>query len=133
MSGEKADAAKEQRDQTLHDDGEEIEVKKPDIKSLVSVIPPAGALRRKEKKIQEKRIRVRYGPVKEDQVKINKKLADELGIKDYAVLVVAGRRKFRLKVIIDDSITDNVAVANEELLREHGIADNSISTIRKAD
>lgn len=110
-----------------------MEKKKPDIKTLVSVIPPAGALKKREKKLLEKRIRVRYGPVKPDQVKISKKQAEELGIKDYAVIVVAGRRKFKLKVVIDDSVPENIAIANEELLSEHGVADNSIATIRRAE
>lgn len=124
---------------TLEESGEEPsgketgeQKKKTDVKSLVSIIPPAGALRREEKKLREKRIRVRYGNVKPDQVKINKKLAEELGISEYAELVIAGRKKFRLKVILDDSVPDNVVMANEEILREHGVADNSISTIRRA-
>jgi len=113
--------------------GEQVgEKKKLDVKSLVAVIPPADALLRKEKKLQEKRVRVRYGNVKEDQIRISKKLAEELGIKEKAYLVVAGRKRFLLNVIIDENLPENTVFANEELLRENGVADNSIATVRRA-
>jgi len=105
---------------------------KPDIKTLVEIIPPAGTLKRKEKKVTEKRIRVRYSNAKENQILINKKLAEELGIKDKAYIVVAGKKRFLFNVVIDDSVPENIVYANTEFMKENGIADNSIATIRKA-
>jgi hypothetical protein len=115
--------------------GEEKKVeqkKEKDIKSLLAVIPPASALKGGVKKIQEKRIRVRYGNVKEGFVKISGALAKELGITEKAYIVVGGKKRFLFDVIIDDSLPANEAYANPDLMRENGIADNSIATIRRA-
>ncbi len=111
---------------------QEKKSEKPDIKSLVAVIPPAMALKRKEKKTLEKRIRLRWSDVEENEVKIHPNLAKELSIKDYAEVVVAGRHRFVAKVVLDDTIPVNEVYANEEMLREHGVADNTIATIRAA-
>ncbi len=105
---------------------------KPDIKSLVAIIPPAGALKGGEKKQMEKRIRIRYSNAKENQVIISTSLAKELGIKEKAYIVVAGRKRFLFNVILDDSVPENEVYANTDFMKENGIADNSIATIRAA-
>jgi hypothetical protein len=106
--------------------------KEKDIKSLLAVIPPASALKGGVKKIQEKRIRIRYGNVKESFIKISSALAEDLGISEKAYVVVGGKKRFLLNVIIDDNLPANEVYANPDLLRENGIADNSIATIRRA-
>lgn len=109
--------------------------KKTDIKSLLAVIPPANALlRKKESKrsIQERRIRLRYGEVKREQVAVGERLAKELELKDQAYITVAGRKRFLLKVVIKEDLPENIILVNAELMRENGIADNSIATIRRA-
>ncbi len=117
----------------VKEEGKKEESKKLDVKSLVAVIPPAEALLRREKKIQEKRVRVRYGNVKQNQLMISKKLAEMLGIRDKAYLVVAGRKRFLLKVIINEEQPENIVYANKDLLQENGVADNSIATVRRAE
>ncbi|OYT57691.1 MAG: hypothetical protein B6U76_00205 [Desulfurococcales archaeon ex4484_217_2] len=105
---------------------------KIDIKALVSIIPPASSLA-KEKPRKERRIRVRTSEnVKQGFAKINPKLAKTLSIKDKLEIVVAKKKKLRLTVIIDENISENEVWCNAEQLREEGIADNSIATVRAA-
>ena len=104
--------------------------KKIDIKALVSIIPPASSLA-KEKPRRERRIRVRTSEnVKREFAKINPKLAEILGIKNKLEIVVARKKKLKLTVILDESIGENEVWCNAEQLREEGIADNSIATVR---
>lgn len=109
--------------------GEEGE-KKIDIKALVAVIPPASSLS-KERSRKEKRIRVRaLSEIKSGFAKIHPNLANELEIKGSLEIVVARKKKIRLTVILDDSVPITEVWCNFEQLREEGIADNSIATIR---
>ncbi len=128
--------AKEAVSTSLEEEEEEAlkERGKHDIKALVAVIPPATALKgAKQAKIPEKRIRVRWNAeVKPEQAKINPKLAGDLGITDKLELVVAGRHKFVLTAVLDENVPYNEVWANEDLLKEHGVADNSIATVRRA-
>lgn len=104
---------------------------KRDIKALVAVIPPAAALRRRERRVREKRIRVRWSDdLKPDEVAVHPELAKELGISTHAEIVIAGRHRFVARVILNDSQPVHEVYCNSELLREHGVADNSIATIR---
>ena len=109
--------------------------RKVDVTKLISIIPPATELRRKEVKIREKRVRIRWSdelPV--GIVKIAKSLAENLGINegDNVEIVVAGRHKFIYKAVIVDEGNMNEVYCNPEELRERGVADKSITTIRKA-
>ncbi|MGC8675526.1 hypothetical protein [Fervidicoccus sp.] len=108
----------------------EQKVEKKDIKSLVAIIPPAGALKSTQKKISEKRIRVRYSSTKPEHITINPKLASELGIKDKAYIVIAGKKRFLFNVILDENVPENEVYANNEFMKENGVSDNSIATIR---
>ncbi|RLG76793.1 MAG: hypothetical protein DRO12_03835 [Thermoprotei archaeon] len=105
---------------------------KVDIKKLVAVVPPPTMLfGGKAKKVREKRIRLRYdNSVKPDEAKISKRLAEELGIKDMLEITVAGKKRFRFKAIIIDSALGDYVFVNPDLMKENGIADNSICTIR---
>jgi hypothetical protein len=110
---------------------EEIPEIKIDVKSAIALIPPASALKAKEKKLREKRIRLKYDySLKPDEAKINSKLAKELGVEDKIEIVVAGRHRFAFKAIIDDEIDYNRVHVNPDLMEENGIADNSIATVR---
>lgn len=111
------------------------EEKKKDIKALVAIIPPASqVLGRKEKKLAEKRIRVRRKPnIKPEHAYINPQLAKELGITEYLEIVVARRHHLAFKAIQDENVPPNEVWCNEDLLREEGIADNSIATIRRTE
>jgi len=112
----------------------EVKRKKIDIKALVAVIPPASeVLARKAPKAIERRIRVRRKPdVDPDYAKINPSLAKSLGAQDLVEIVVAGRFRKTFNIILDENVPANEAWCNEELLKEHGVADNSIATIRRA-
>ncbi len=104
---------------------------KRDIKSLISIIPPADQLKETVKKIREKRIRVRYGNVKPNQLLINPKLVKDLSLEGKAVIVVGGKKRFLLEIVEDEKVPVNEAFMNMELMKENGIADNSIATVRK--
>lgn len=124
----------EQERENIQEHSKEEEVypqKKMDVKTLVAVVPPASTLFSREKVLQEKRIRVRYGDVEEDQIKINPHLAAQLGITDTAVLVVAGKKRFTMRVVIDENVPMDIVVANPQLMKDNGVADNSIATLRK--
>jgi len=109
------------------------EPKKIDIKALVAIIPPATARREAKRRSRERRVRVRYDEsVKRGTARISPSLAKELGITDCLEVVVAGRRRLRLKTIIDEGLTGSDVWCNPEELRERGIADNSIATVRRA-
>lgn len=107
---------------------------KIDIKKLVSIVPPASELRRRQKLLREKRIRIKYDDnLPEGVAKVPKELAKMLGINDgdKIEIVVAGKKKFVFTAtIIDEPGTNNVYVYPAEL-EEKGVADNSIATLRK--
>ncbi len=109
------------------------EQRKLDVKKLVAVIPPPSVLAaRKQVQLREKRIRLRYSPdVPPDQAKISSRLAKELGITEYVEMTVAGRKRFKFKAIIDDSVPYDYIYVNPDLMRQYGIADNSMCTVRK--
>ena len=112
----------------------EVKPKKIDVSKLVSIVPPPTELKREEKRFTEKRIRIRYDEsLPEDQAKISKELARFLNIgeNDLVEVVVAGKKKFVFKPIIVDDLDPNIAMCYPEKLRENGVADNSIATIRK--
>ncbi len=110
---------------------EEIPEIKVDIKTAISLIPPASSLKAKERKLREKRIRLKYDySLKPDEAKINSKLAQELSVEDKIEIVVAGRHRFAFKAIIDEEIDYNSIHVNPDLMEENGIADNSIATVR---
>jgi len=109
--------------------------KKKDIRALVAVVPPASeVIGRKEKKLSERRIRVRRKPhIKPEYAYINPQLAKELDIKDYLEIVIARRHRLAFKAILDETVPINEVWCNEDLLRDKGIADNSIATVRKTE
>ncbi len=109
--------------------------KKRDIRALVAIIPPASeVIGRKEKKLAEKRIRVRRkSHIKPEYAYINPQLAKELGVKDYLEIVIARRHRLAFKAVLDETVPINEVWCNEDLLRDEGIADNSIATVRRTE
>lgn len=104
---------------------------KKSIKELVDLVPSPGELKARIKKLKEKRIRLKYDPSLEpEQAKIHPDLAKELDIQDKLEIVVAGRHRFVFKAIIDESAEYNRVHVNPDLMEEHGVADNSIATVR---
>ncbi|MCE4603493.1 MAG: hypothetical protein F7B20_00815 [Aeropyrum sp.] len=112
---------------------EEVKPDKPKtpISKLVDIVPSASALRQREKRLTEKRIRLRYDlRLKREEARISPTLARELGITDLLEITVAGRHRFAFKAIVDEEAQPNVVYVNPELMEEHGVADNSIATVR---
>jgi len=107
--------------------------RKLDIKKLVAVVPPPTVLASKKVvQAREKRIRLRYAPdVEPDKAKICSRLAKELGIVDFVEMTVAGKKRFRFRVVIDDSVPYDYIFVNPDLMRQNGVADNSMCTIRR--
>ncbi len=104
---------------------------KASISKLLEAIPPASALKAKEKRMREKRIRLRYdASLQPEQARINPQLAKELGVEDMLEIVVAGRHRFVFHAIIDEDIEYNNIHVNPDLMEEHGVADRSIATVR---
>lgn len=106
-----------------------------DISKLLAIIPPASEVLKKEQKtLSEKRIRIKFDKTLVKPVaKISSVIAHELGIKngDYVEIVVAGKKKTKLIAEVIDSPDVNVVVVYPEELEKQGVADNSIATIRK--
>jgi len=107
---------------------------KRDVKQLVMVIPPASeVLSKGVKQVKEKRIRVRLkSDVSPDELRINPRLAKELNIKESIELSIAGRKKLVFKATILEGIPEGEVWANEEFMKEKGVADNSMATVRAA-
>ncbi|NPA98590.1 MAG: hypothetical protein GXO43_04340 [Crenarchaeota archaeon] len=123
-----------EKEKTAQEQQENVKTQKIDIKKLVSIVPPASELKRRQKLLREKRIRIKYDDgLPEGAAKIPKDLAKMLGISDgdKIEIVVAGKKKFVFTAtIIDETGTNYVYVYPAEL-EEKGVADNSIATLRK--
>ena len=105
--------------------------KKRDIRSILQMIPPASQLFGEEKKVRERRVRMKFhDELKEGIAKMNPQLARELGIQDKVEVVVAHRPRYVFSVALDEEVPVNEIWVNGEKLREDGVADNSIVTVR---
>jgi predicted molibdopterin-dependent oxidoreductase YjgC len=101
------------------------------IDKILDFIPSASQLKETRKVLREKRVRIRYdNELDEEEARISTRLARELGIKDYLEIVVAGKKRFAFRALIEDDVEENVVYVNGDLMEEHGIADNSIATVR---
>ncbi len=108
--------------------------KKRDIKQLVAVVPPATQLlRRQAPKIREKRVRVRLkDDVPPDELHLSPGLAKFIGVRERAELSIPGKKRMSFKAVIDERIPENEVWVNTELMRERGVADSSLATVRGA-
>ncbi len=116
-----------------HGEDEEARPERPkgSITQLLGVIPPASSLKVREKKLREKRIRLKYDDsLPPEKARIHPSLASELGITDKLEIVVAGRHRFAFNAVIDEDAEENRVYVNPDLMEEHGIADGSIATVR---
>ncbi len=115
-------------------EGEEKSQKKRDIKQLVAVIPPASQLMHKEgSKVREKRIRVRLKDnIPPEELHLSPSLAKFVGVKERVELSVPGKKRMSFKPVLNESIPQNEVWVNTELMREKGVADNSLATVRGA-
>ncbi|WP_460124889.1 hypothetical protein [Stetteria hydrogenophila] len=112
----------------------DVEESKPsqlDLKKALSLIPSASALKVRERRVTEKRIRLRYDySLKPEEAKIHPSLAKELGIEDKLEIVVAERHRFVFRAVVDEEAEPNRVHVNPDLMKEHGVADNTIATVR---
>ncbi len=105
--------------------------KKIDIRSALSLIPPASQVLGKQKKQRERRIRLRFHEeLRKGVAKLNPELLKEIGEAEYIEVVVAHRHRFRYRVEVDPEVPPNEVWVNGEDLPEYGISDNSIATVR---
>lgn len=103
------------------------------VKDTFKVIPPPSALRERRERQREKRVRVRrIENLGGERALVNPQLARELEISESIEIVVAGRKSMVLEVAVDDKVPPNEIWADSELLRNAGIADNSIATVRRS-
>lgn len=111
---------------------EEKPQEKVDLKKLLAVIPPpTEVLGKKQQSIKEKRVRLLYDDnISEDEARISPILAKELGVKECIEVSVAGRKRFKFKVYIDDNASPEHVYVNSGLMKKNGIANNSICTVR---
>ena len=80
---------------------------------------------------RERRLRIRRRPeVPEGQARMNPKAMEFLGINDTVEIVIAGKKRYRFRVVALDTVPENEVWCNEDQLRALGIADNSIATVR---
>ncbi len=80
----------------------------------------------------EKRLRIRQrNDVDRGMAKMNPKTMRYLGIEDMVEIVIAGKKKIRFKVIGLDTVPENEVWANAQELRERGVADRTIATVRR--
>ncbi|BDC19170.1 hypothetical protein [Acidianus sp. HS-5] len=105
--------------------------KKVDIKSLVNIIPPASALKNREKEPpKEKRVKAKKKPeVDEGTIIISNKLVSQMKIKNEVEISVKGKR-LRLKVISQDGLQDIEVWLNPSDTLKLGLEDNSTVTLR---
>lgn len=123
-----------EKEKTAPEQKEAQPARRVDIKKLVSIVPPASELKRKQKLLKEKRVRIKYDEsLPEGASKIPKDLARALGINDgdKIEIVVAGKKKFIFTASIIDEEGTNTVYCYPEELRENGVADKSIATLRK--
>lgn len=103
------------------------------IKSLLAVVPSPQTLRQRETVAKERRIRLRYNDVvKDDEIYVSRKLAEELGISSKVSIAVPGKRPLEFKAVIDENVPPNEVWGNPMVMRSRGIADGSIVTVRGA-
>ncbi len=110
----------------------DVKPEKADLSKALSIIPPASSLREKGKKVIERRLRISYDEsVDKGNVKLSKKLASQLGIQKKLEMVIASKKKFVFDSQIDESIQEDSKIfVNPDEMKEKGVADNSIVTIR---
>ena len=109
---------------------EKEEEKKVDIKALVSIIPPASALKKTKSEIKEKRVKMRKkADVEQGVILMSAKLAAELNIKDEAEVSVKGKRS-RFKVIVQEGLPDNEIWGSAADMMKLGLEDNSTVSVR---
>ncbi|RLE54393.1 MAG: hypothetical protein DRJ26_02005 [Candidatus Methanomethylicota archaeon] len=80
----------------------------------------------------ERRLRVRRKPeIEPGKARMNPQMMQELQITDEIEVVISGKRKCILTVRADEKVPLREVWASAEEMRELGIADNSIATIRR--
>lgn len=80
---------------------------------------------------RERRLRLRRREeVPEGQARMNPSTMGELDIGRIAEVVVGGKKRLRFIALPLDSVPPNEVWCNSEELRQRGVADNTIATVR---
>lgn len=79
----------------------------------------------------ERRLRIRRREeVAKGVAKMNPKMMKLLGVTSSLEVVIAGKRRYRFKVLSNENVPEKEVWCNAEELREYGIADNTVATCR---
>ena len=82
--------------------------------------------------VKERRLRLRRKDnVMKGSARMNPKTIKELDIESNIEVVVGGKKKLYFNVLSLEDVPVNEVWCNEEELRNNGVADNTIATVRK--
>jgi len=80
----------------------------------------------------EKRLRIRQrDDVERGMAKLNPKTMKYLGIRDFVEVVIAGKKRLRFRALALEGVPEGEIWANAQELRERGVADRTIATVRR--
>ena len=80
----------------------------------------------------EKRLRIRQrDEVERGMAKLNPKTMKYLGIRDFVEVVIAGKKRLRFRALALEGVPEGEVWANAQELRERGVADRTIATVRR--
>jgi len=80
----------------------------------------------------EKRLRIRQrDDVERGMAKLNPKTMEYLGIRDFVEVVIAGKKRLRFRALALEGVPEGEVWANAQELRERGVADRTIATVRR--
>ncbi len=80
----------------------------------------------------ERRLRIRrVDDVDRGTAKMNPEMMKRLGIEDEVEIVIAGKKRYRFRVIPSEKVPVNEVWANSLELKQYGIADRTIATVRR--
>ncbi|MCD6509968.1 MAG: hypothetical protein J7L11_06245 [Thermoprotei archaeon] len=80
----------------------------------------------------EKRLRIRQrDDVERGMAKLNPKTMKYLGIRDFVEVVIAGKKRLRFRALALEGVPEGEVWANAQELRERGVADRTIATVRR--
>lgn len=82
-------------------------------------------------KLVERRLRIRRKEdVSRGLAKMNPKMMEHLGITNSLEIVIAGKKRYRFRVLNDERVPEREVWCNADELKEYGIADNTVATCR---
>jgi len=79
----------------------------------------------------ERRLRIRRREeVTRGMAKMNPRMMGLLGVTSSLEVVIAGKKRYKFRVLSDENVPEREVWCNTEELREYGIADGTVATCR---